>query len=269
MKKTAKMITRKSLSSLAYVSTLGRRRNGVVVLNYHRVNDFLEPNDLVVSATTFREQMEFLFRRNYRVVGIEGLMENLMGQGVKESRIPMMITFDDGYRDNYLNAYPVLREFGFPAVIFLTAGMIGTLQKRPRYAQMPDPDMLSWQEIEEMVTKRIEFGAHTVSHPHLDRIDPNAAKDEIVRSKQLLEAKGLRVRSFAYPYGGYNQAVAAAVKESGIECAFTVKPGINKPGDNLFELKRTGMNGLDSLFDFRKKLAGAYDQLHAWTQRIG
>lgn len=268
-----KKIIRKSVSTVCYALGSVKALKGIMVLMYHRINDALKPDDLVISTKTFRQQMEYLYKNKYKVIGLQEMLRYLSGSP-KSPKTPespektVVITFDDGYRDNYLNAYPVLEELNFPAVIFLIAGMIGTNQKRPRYQHLPDPDMLLWSEAQEMAHHGIEFGAHTFNHPRLSKIDLAQAKKEIEESYRKVNhlMKG-GVRSFCYPYGNYNAAVKKLVQDAGFDCAFTVKPGRNEAGCDLFELKRTGTNGNDSIFDFKKKLAGAYDVLHKLAQK--
>lgn len=250
-----KKLLRSTISSLCYpVSRLSK--GGVAVLMYHRVNDALKPSDLVVSTQTFRQQMEFLRRNKYEVIGIRELAFH--------SRSAILISFDDGYRDNYLNAYPILKEYGFPAVIFLTTGLVGTDKARPRYQHLPKPDMLSWEEAREMAKNKVEFGAHTVSHPRLAQIPLNEAKREIEQSRDNL--RQFAPKAFCYPYGDFNEEVKRMVKDAGFSCAFTVEPGMVKPDTDRFALPRIGMNGIDTLFDFRKKLWGAFVLLH-WMVR--
>jgi peptidoglycan/xylan/chitin deacetylase (PgdA/CDA1 family) len=278
---------------------------------YHRVNDALAPNDLVMPVAVFRKQMEYL-KEHCEVISIEELLnigsrKSEVGSrknrtsdlGSRTSGKPKVaITFDDGYRDNYLNAYPILKELKLPATIFLITGMIGTDQKRPRYKNMPSPDMLNWGEVKEMAQNGITFGPHTVSHPHLSSLSYEEQRAEIIGSVETLN-KQLRMSEdgcrkteksdlgprtsdlgiFCYPYGDYNSDTLKIMKELGIKLAVTVRPGINKDGsqktedgrrikkeDNLLELRRTEMNGIDSLFDFKKKLAGAFDFLHTLMQ---
>jgi len=258
---------RKNISTVFYLQRLIFPDNGIVVLNYHRVNDLLKPNDLVISNKKFRQQMEYLAnnRHKYEVIGIKEMLDNLRKPQTKTNRLrktKVLISFDDGYRDNYINAFPVLKEFGFKAIIFLTTGMIGTNKKRPRYEDLVSPDMMSWKEVEEMVQSGIEIGAHTVYHPRLTEIPLPEAKKEILDS-----AKRLQFESFCYPYGDYNQEIKQLVRDAGFKCAFTVEPGVNNQGNDLFALKRIGTNGNDSIFDFQKKLAGAFNYLHKIAQK--
>lgn len=238
------------------------------MLNYHRVNDTLPVNELVVSTKTFEQQMAYLKEHNYKVIGLNQLLHELSPH-TRASVNPrtVLITFDDGFRDNYLNAFPVLKKYAFPAVIFLTTGMIDTDRKFKKYEAMPAPDMLNWKEIREMHNYGVEFGAHTVNHKLLTQVSLEEAKREIKDSAKLVnEFMGLRACGFCYPAGDNNETIRNLVKEAGYTCAFTVKPGINKNGEDIFALTRTAVNGNDTLFDFKKKLSGAYDILHTFIQ---
>jgi peptidoglycan/xylan/chitin deacetylase (PgdA/CDA1 family) len=331
-----KYILRSIISTISYLFYFFKKREGVVVLMYHRVNDVLKPNDLVVSVERFRQHMRYL-KRNCEVISME---QFLLGHQVTKSPVTsktkVLITFDDGYRDNYLNAYPILKELGLPATIFLTTGMIGTDLKRPRYQTMPIPDMLNWGEVNEMAQNGITFGPHTVSHPHLAQLSREEQEREIGESIKVLRENlkiedgrenidkksnpfsivDLQSSIFCYPYGDYNETTLKVLKELGVKIAFTVRPGINedrrgkieeggakedktnplelrrvgiseerrgkmedgrekregrrvkeKKIDSL-ELKRTGISGVDTIFDLKKKLAGSYDFLHWVMQKI-
>lgn len=270
-----KRLLRAIVSTICYLFSFLKKREGIIVLMYHRVNDALKPNDLVVPTEVFRAQMRYL-KDNCEVVSMGSLLDSFKvstNQGAnKLKRQKVVITFDDGYRDNYTNAFPILKELGLPATIFLITGMIGTDLKRPRYRGMPYRDMMDWAEVREMSENGITFGAHTVTHPHLSQLDQQAQKVEIGGSREALglnvsRSQGIKV--FCYPYGDYNGDTLKVLKELGIEIAFTVKPGINTGKTPLLELRRTEISGLDSMFDFRKKLAGAFDFLHLCVQNIG
>jgi peptidoglycan/xylan/chitin deacetylase (PgdA/CDA1 family) len=293
-----KKILRSIISTFFYPLGLLEQREGIVVLMYHRVNDALPANELVVSVAKFREQMEYL-KRNCEVVGIEKLlddrrwkMEDGRKEKAKSKKLKVVITFDDGYRDNYINAYPILKELGLPATIFLITGMIGTDQKRPRYKDLPTPDMMSWEEVREMAENGVSFGPHTVTHPHLSQLNYEKQRDEIIKSIAVISPKiaplssfgtpfgsSLEVTSFifCYPYGDYNADTLRILKELGVRIAFTVKPGINNEKtikresdderEGFLQLRRTEISGVDTLFDFKKKLAGAFDVLHSLVQQ--
>ena len=227
---------------------------GIIVLTYHRIIDDVKPNPIVVSSKAFRQQMQYLYNHKYKVIRVSELISDLKIQKRLSSKT-VLITFDDGYHGNYLYAYPILKEFGFLATIFLTTGLIETDKTNPKYKNTAFPNMLSQKEVCEMAENGIEFGAHTINHPHLTQINLEEAKREIEEPKKLIsEFTGLPIIAFSYPYGEYNEDIKKLVKEAGFTCAFTVEPGINRQNGDLFELKRIAIDGHDSLFDFKKKI---------------
>jgi len=192
-----------------------------LVLMYHRINDALPAGEWVVPVAKFRQQMKWL----------------------AASKVKAVITLDDGYRDNYQNAYPILKKLKLPATIFLTTGYIGTLRKRPRYKAVPwRRDYLNWREVKEMAKNGITFGAHTVSHPHLSLLSYSQQKKEIQKSitavmRRVSMSQG-NEPVFSYPYGEYNPDTVKILKSLGVKTAFTVKG-------------RIGISGLDSLAKFK------------------
>ena len=269
-----KSFIRSTVSNFFYFLNLFQKREGIVVLMYHRVNDDLPPSDLVTPVEVFQKQMRYL-KEHHEVVDLKKFtaLLNAYAQGEKPAGMKIVITFDDGYRDNYLNAFSILKEYGLPATIFLTTAMISTNKKRPRYQPMPDPDMLTWEEVKHMAQSGISFGAHTDSHPHLSQLSYAEQKLEISKSiNTLIEKLSLSNDSperfvFCYPYGHYNADTLNVIKELGVKIAFTVKPGINNQSIAPLELRRTEINGIDTLFDFKKKLGGGFDWMHEQIQK--
>ncbi len=238
---------------------------GVVILMYHRVNDDLPEHNLVTRTKAFEAQMKFLHNHPgvYRVVALKDLETRHPGIFTEEGpRTNVVITFDDGYRDNYLNAYPVLKKFNFRATIFLTTGLIGTNDKFNRYAHLRERDMLNWEEVTEMLGNNISFGAHTVSHPHLPQLSYDEQKREILQSHARVNEHvpaPKRLSTFCYPYGEYNSDTLKIVREAGFQCALSVIQGVNTPQTPLHELKRIEVSGLDSIKSFEYKVLEKYD----------
>jgi len=227
---------------------------------YHRVNDSLPAGEWVVPVARFRDQMEYI-AENCKVVDISRsvLRLGVRGRG-RTSGTKVVITFDDGYRDNYQNAFPVLKKLKLPATIFLTTGYIGTLKKRPRYKDAPwRRDYLNWREVREMAKNGITFGAHTVSHPHLSQLDHAQQKKEIQESIAAISHKVSRTQGrklmFSYPYGEYNEDTLKILKKLNVKMAFTVKPGVWCKGDDPLKIKRIGISRLDSLSKFKAKVS--------------
>ncbi len=236
---------------------------GVVILVYHRVNDTLPAHNLVTRTKAFAEQMRFLYQRPnvYQVIGLREFETGHPAIFEQEPKTKVIITFDDGYRDNYLNAFPVLKKIGFPATVFLTTGLIGTEQKFKRYADIPGRDMLSWEEIAEMHANRIGFGAHTVSHPHLPKFSYQTQLEEIAQSRASINKnlpQGERLDTFCYPYGEYNANTLNILRELGFRYALGVIPGVNRPETPFYELKRIEISGFDNIKNFEYKLREKY-----------
>lgn len=231
---------------------------GVTILMYHRVNDALAPSDLSVSLRKFEEQMRYL-KRFCQVVRLEDLLDTYANKReLPRRRKPqVIITLDDGYRDNYLNAFPVLKKLGLPATIFLATGFIGKDKKIGRYQHMPSPDMLSWQEVETM-RDNVTFCPHTENHPHLPELSPVEQKEEIRKSMDALAAHLSAERTpkiFAYPYGQHNESTLKILHELGIKVALTTQRGLNTGHEDPLLLKRVSANGNDGLRDFIKKVS--------------
>ena len=239
---------RSSLSSLLYygAKSFGYQDYGTRILCYHRVND--EKSDyLSVSQTQFRVQMEFLKREGYQSIGLGELLNGFVnGKHV-------VITFDDGYLDNYENAFPIMHQYGFSGTIFCIGNKLG------------EPSYLSKGQMEEMSKEDFEFGSHTLSHRGLPGLNLLEKGREIIESKSFLENElGREVPFFCYPRGLYDEETIELVKEAGYLGACSNQPGSNDAsnGMNPYLLKRTEIASHDSLDDFKKKLAGAYDLMH-------
>jgi len=226
---------------------------------YHRVNDAMSLSDLIISKKRFKEQMKYL-KSFCNVISLLDVYDMYFKQGkIEYKRRPqVIITLDDGYYDSYRNAYPILKEFGLNATIFLTTGFINTDKKMLRYENMPAPDMLTWEEVRTMKKGGITFCPHTETHPHLAELRRLEQKAEIQNSINAL-VKNVsaeeETKIFSYTYGEYNKVTLDVLKELDIKIAVTVKPGINTLNDNPLELRRITVDGRDDLVDFMKKIS--------------
>lgn len=250
---------------------------GLRILTYHRVCGFSKDR-LSVHPEKFVQQMEWLSEHGYVGVSMGDLPEALKarGNGNPESaiklgkQIPIVLTFDDGYVDIFDFAFPILRKYGHTATVYLISGFVGTNKTIPRYEGSGKRIFMNWDEVTEMAGEGFEFGSHTVSHPRLTEISREAAAYEIRRSKELIEEKlGRACKSFCYPGGMWNESLEELVRAADYRNASTVMPGLNSKNVNPFRLRRTEISGHDSLFDFEKKIAGAFDLLHNAWQKVG
>jgi len=220
------------------------------VLVYHRIDDKNDTPDITVSSKKFKNQMLYL-KKNFNIFSLDELIDMYKNNRQLKGDV-VAITFDDGYKDNYINAYPVLKEYDIPATIFLVTSLIDN-----------DLLMLNSSDIINMQKGNITFGAHTLSHKSLSEVGYETAISEVKGSKLELE-KILRqkVRYFAYPYGkkgkDFDGKTMLIVKEAGYSAAFSTDNGYIDKYSNLFAMKRIGVRNFP-LFVFKVRLSGIFE----------
>jgi peptidoglycan/xylan/chitin deacetylase (PgdA/CDA1 family) len=258
-------MVRKILRSLASSLIVAlRQQQAPRILYYHRVDE--DDHRSCVRPAAFRQQMRYLAEHDYPVLSLTELYHALETRASLPQR-SIVLTFDDGFADNFHNAYPVLRTHAFPATIFLTVGFIGsaTLPVFSDQSLLFPP--LTWGHVSEMNHHGIAFGSHTLSHPMLPMLSEAEARKEIADSRRVLtEQLGHPVEFFCYPRGAFSPTVQKLVQQAGYTGACSTIPGAIHFDSNRFALPRTYIGKDDSLEDFRKKLCGAYDVLHLGVQ---
>ncbi len=225
-------------------------KDKVVILMYHSIgrNNVFS----TVSPENFERQMNFLKKGNYNVMGFSKLAA-LLEQKKEIPNKTVVLTFDDGYSDNFIFAWPVLKRCNFPATIFLTTGLMGGVKIKKTGEQMR---MLDWLQIDKMFKSGlIDFQPHTISHPRLTEITPEEATGEILNSQKAVDEQlANQPRFFAYPYGDYNQTIIDILKNSGFRAAVTVKKGIVRNNSPLLELRRKSINQKTNIGQFKAKI---------------
>jgi peptidoglycan/xylan/chitin deacetylase (PgdA/CDA1 family) len=215
-------------------------RNTAVIVTFHRVQEADPSDTLTVAAATFERHCRF-FRRHFRVVPLRELVQRLaLGQSVDRH---LAITFDDGYRDNFEIARPVLERLSMPATFFVVTDWMGSNVvpdwDRERGVQHP---WMTWDQVRALHRRGFEIGAHTRSHVNLGVVSPAEARAEVLGARLEIEKQiGSRVESFAYPYGGQTHVTAAnreVVKSAGFRCCCSSFGGTNPAGTDPFLLRR-------------------------------
>lgn len=225
----------------------------VPILAYHSIN--YGKGSHFVNPENFAKQMEYIKEKGYEVITLDELARGIQGKK-RFKRNKVVITFDDGYRDNFKYAYPVLKKMGFSAIIFLISDYVTDYKEdKERF--------LNWDEIKVMLKNNIFFGSHTKTHFYLgDAKDEKVMLEEIAGSKKAIEQKiGVPVEYFCYPTGGFNARVKEIVKEAGYKGACTTNRGFARFNSDVYELKRIKVTNSDLVkpFSFRMKLSGYYN----------
>ena len=246
------------------------------VLLYHRVNPYpfaalgAVSRELTVHPDMFEAQLQYLSRRGYRTIGVEGFYRMMTSCQAIDSKA-LLITFDDGYEDNLLWAAPLLRKYGFSAVIFVISDFLGrvTADIWPSSDPAIYGKFLDTEQINELQRSGVEFGSHTVRHPLLTTLPPELQFEELLASKRHLEdVIGGPVRCIAYPGGDFDAATEQCTEKAGYTLAFSTIPGVNRPRTPLTALRRTEVSASDSLLVFRMKMAGKLDWLWFKESRV-
>lgn len=210
------------------------------ILAYHSIDD--SGSLPAVSPSCFFQQMKYLKEKNYNTLTLTEYCQVLLANQSFPPR-SVVITFDDGFENNYSVAYPILKGFGFKATIFLATDYIGKECNWERTIDIPRLLMMSWEQVEEMSNNGIEFGSHGSAHLPLTSISLKECNDEVVKSKSSIEKRtNKEVQGFCYPYGAYNTDILRAVREAGYRYACSGFLGCRNEGQNLFLLQRMNVN---------------------------
>jgi peptidoglycan/xylan/chitin deacetylase (PgdA/CDA1 family) len=215
-------------------------RNAAVVVAFHRVHDAPRSDSLTIDVRMFERYCNF-FRRHFRVVSLRDVVEKLE-RGLEPNR-ELAITFDDGYRDNYEMAMPVLEKLSLPATFFVVTKWIGS-DVVPRWDERRGVRhaWMTWDQVRSLHRKGFEIGAHTQTHVDLGQVGVAEAQEEILGARVMLERQlAARADLFAYPYGGRNNITNAnreVVKAARFRCCCSNFGGVNLPETDPFDILR-------------------------------
>ena len=241
------------------------KRYEMPIIMYHRVVD--SPDEVGVHGTyvtkeLFKKHMQLLKDNGYRTVTFKELAEDhLLTKRFDKGNKFVVLTFDDGYEDNYRVMFPILKEFGAKAVIFLLS------ESKYNEWDVNNPhnpekrfDLMSEEQVKEMAAYGVEFGAHTKTHPYLSSLPIEEAREQIVQCKQKLEQTyGQPFITFAYPYGDLNDEVKSEVRKAGFTFAVSTDSGEINVDSDLFQIRRIGIFPRNSMLTFRRKISGYYN----------
>jgi peptidoglycan/xylan/chitin deacetylase (PgdA/CDA1 family) len=241
------------------VGRLGLKKSSGRILTYHSVGS--RNHEMNVTPLCFKEQMQWLCEQKIPVRPVHEILDGAEG---------IALTFDDGYVDNLTEAVPILKEYGYPATIYVVAGKIGeNLQHDPA---TEENRLMDAEELVLLDKEGIEIGAHTLTHCRLSKLSPEEQRKEIVESTVVLrELLGKPITGFAYPYGSildFNDVSEKYVKESGCSYAVSNRYGPVESNSNRWAARRIWIDRSDTLEIFQLKVLGKLDGLWVLDSRI-
>ena len=256
---------------------LASSERALPVLMYHSISDDPEAGvSPYYKTTTSREAFEMhvcrLSERGYQSVDLaEGL--RLLNTKVPTTTKPVVITFDDGFRDFYDLAFPILKKHGQTAVMYLPTALIAGNRR-----SFKGRECMTWNEVRELREQGVWFGSHTVSHPKLYELSWREIEEELAHSKEHLERElNEEITGFAYPFAfprqdqRFTDKFTQLLRQLGYRNCATTVVGRIRPGEDPFCTKRLPVNACDDQALFDAKLAGAYDWLahpQNWSKTV-
>ncbi|MBI2863494.1 MAG: polysaccharide deacetylase family protein [Chloroflexi bacterium] len=219
----------------------------VPILMYHRI-DRLPANpdalrvSLSIAPADFDSQVHFLKERGFTSLTLTEVYEALQGKRTLPPK-PVALTFDDGYADNYANAFPILKKYGFLGTFFVLTDVAGT------------GEYMSWDQLEEMAAAGMKIEVHGRAHLDVSRMTTGQVASQVQGARDAIRARlGVESRFYSYPSGKYNESVIDVVKTSGFLAAVTVNYGSDHTLQKAFELKRVRIDGRESFAVFARKV---------------
>jgi peptidoglycan/xylan/chitin deacetylase (PgdA/CDA1 family) len=221
----------------------------VPILVYHSVmphhpGQTTEQRVLSVDDSVFVAQMRYLVDGGYHVVSLAALVDALEGRDTLPlPKRAVVITFDDGWENQYRHAFPILRRFGLTATFFVFTTPIGT-----------DTKLMTWEQLRELQAAGMTIGSHTRTHPVLPDYH-SALHNEVVMSRADIEQHlGRAPDFFAYPFGAWDAQSAASARTAGYRAARTYRGGAWNTLSDLFHLRAVPVT--DNMPAFERAVSG-------------
>ena len=217
--------------------------NSIPVLMYHSIT-CEKGNPICLPVEKFEEQMKYLKTNGYHTITLMDLYKYFM----RQKPIPkksVVLTFDDGYENNYTAMFPILKQYNVKATIFVNTSFIDKYHR-----------FLTSKQLLEMGKYGVDIECHTVNHENLKMLSKDKQLKTLIQSKKFLEKKlNKQIKFFAYPYGWYNKSAIEAVKEAGYTMAFIIDNSWCSKNDGIFSLHRVDINFLRDMNIFKNEIS--------------
>ncbi|MCD7971384.1 MAG: polysaccharide deacetylase family protein [Candidatus Azobacteroides sp.] len=234
-----------------YIYNYYKLKRGLCILMYHHIGNKYDEKSggFFVLSNMFEKQLDLLVREGFYPISLSEVEDCFINKKKIPSR-SVLLTFDDGYANNYEFAYPLAKKKNIPIAIFVNTGEIS--QK---------PEMLTWEQIKEMQKSGVvDISSHGMFHKRLRRLSDEEALYELTESKSMIEKEtGKVVQSFCYPFGAFDKRVRKLVFEAGYKMDFGTRKGINHwPWNSARPLLRAHIMHGESMEDFPCQLKTGY-----------
>ena len=230
----------------------------IPILTYHSVDN--SGSVISITPVQFREQMMYLRRRGYQTMTLQNMLKYSKENDGTVPPKTIVLTFDDGFMNNYESAFPILQDCGMTATIFVVTDLVGSVCAWGKDEGFPETPLMSWNEIDEMHRYGIDIQPHSCTHPCLPSLHGDQIFNEVFKCRQVIEQRlGKDAKVFCYPYGKFNDEVIAALKRAGYIAAVTTMFGRNRRARNCFKLKRIGSAHFANRAKFRLVLHPSYE----------
>jgi peptidoglycan/xylan/chitin deacetylase (PgdA/CDA1 family) len=240
----------------------------IPILMYHgistelrKAHPYFETN---TSPELFKRHMQFLSTNGYKTIGLDEVAEAARNRHNTDKYVA--VTFDDGYRDFYREAFPILTKYNLTATVYVVPTFADGEHTGPH-----GEEYMSWSELREINAHGVQIGSHTMTHPKLYSLLPSQINGEIRQSKDLIQERlGISVHSFAYPFAfpeqdeGFVRILRDLLRANGYRTGVCTIIGRARLGHDCLFFPRLPVNSYDDLRLFEVKLNGGYD----WLQKV-
>lgn len=243
------------VARVAATRRAARIRHGVPILMYHLVSADVPSTfrSYTVTPRQFAWQVRTLSRLGFESITPQQLLDAHQHDRPLPAR-PVVITFDDGFRDCLRHAAPVLHEAGLGATMYLVAGLLGRTS-RWMASEGLDLPLVTVAEARELEQAGVECQSHALTHPMLARLGSADIGRELSLSRRILEHElGHEVRHLAYPHGSFDERVQESARAAGYASACSTRPGKALPDDNVLAMPRVKVDGRNGRTDFLARL---------------
>jgi peptidoglycan/xylan/chitin deacetylase (PgdA/CDA1 family) len=213
------------------------------ILLYHHVEGQEFNNRYTVSIPDFRAQMEALSEMGYTTISLSLFLDARLDGGELPEK-PILISFDDGHRSVYENAFPIMKEFNFTGVFYIVANRLGGVE-----------NFVDVKELNEMMDAGWDVGSHGFSHIDLTLAHDSVAKEVGESKSRLSNALSTQILTFAYPFGTIDPFLAQKVNDYGYRAGMGLGTNIVHTWRNLFYLERIEIYGNYSLDEFKARIS--------------